>query len=93
LANKSSLSDDLTVVTAYFDLGKIHKGNGNLYYTSQLYRDWARVFARLNSPTVIFVDSEVNRRYFKELRALHVPANKTVVRQLNRQQVNNTDFS
>jgi len=83
------LSDGLTVVTAFFDIGGFQKGNGGSQFTPRLYRDWARVFARLESPTIIFVDSEEFRRYFAELRALHLRANLTVIRLLDRRQVFN----
>jgi len=82
-----SLSDGLTVVTAFFNIGKFQKGNGGRQFSARLYRDWARVFARLESPTVIFVDSDEFRRHFAELRSLHLPDNLTVIRQLDRQQV------
>lgn len=82
-----NLTDGLTVVTAFFNIGPFQKGNGGRQFTSRLYRDWARVFSRLESPTVIFVDCEEFRRYFAELRALHLRANLTVIRLLDRQQM------
>jgi len=90
--NENILTDGLTVVTAYFNIGKFQKGNGGSYFTPQLYRNWARVFARLKSPTVIFVDSEEYRRYFSELRSIHLPANMTVVQLLDRQQVSSVIY-
>ena len=84
---RGNLSDGLTVVTAFFDIGAFQKGNGGSQFTPRLYRGWARVFARLESPTVIFVDSEEFRRYFAELRALRLRANLTVIQLLDRQQV------
>jgi len=84
------LSDGLTVVTAYFNIGEFQKGNGGAQFTPRRYREWARVFARVDSPTIIFVDCDETRRYFGELRA-HLRANLTVIRQLDRHQVGNRD--
>jgi len=88
--NESNRTEGMTVVTAFFDLGSFQKGNSGPQFTPDLYRQWAQVFARLESPTVIFVDSEEDRRYFAGLRQLHLPANMTVIQLLDRRQV--SDF-
>ncbi|XP_045188413.2 uncharacterized protein LOC123546281 [Mercenaria mercenaria] len=49
---------NVTVVTAYFDLGTFRKGPPGQYFTRKLYFDWAKTFRYLNNSLVIYTDSE-----------------------------------
>ncbi|XP_046572205.1 uncharacterized protein LOC124280344 isoform X1 [Haliotis rubra] len=64
---KGHLSDDVTIITAYFNLGKFTKGIG-YSYTPRLYTQWMQVFARLNNPLVVFTDSQDVYNHFVKLR-------------------------
>ncbi|KAK7087317.1 hypothetical protein V1264_021386 [Littorina saxatilis] len=50
---------DVTIVTAFFDLGTFQKGEKlqNIHYTPQKYLEWARAFRYLQNPLLIFTDS------------------------------------
>ncbi|XP_046377194.1 uncharacterized protein LOC124149561 [Haliotis rufescens] len=64
---KEHLSPDVTIITAYFNLGKFTKGTG-YSYTPHLYTHWMQVFARLNNPLVVFTDSQDVYDLFVKLR-------------------------
>ena len=84
--NDKGLSDEITVVTAYFDLGKFSKGGGNHYYTPKLYRDWMKVFGRMKNVLVAYLEKDDDVRYFKALRS-HFPRNLTVIHHISREQL------
>ena len=52
------LNDDVTIVTAFFDIGGFQKGSkkGRMF-TPKLYQEWMIVFKYLNNPLYVYVDS------------------------------------
>lgn len=62
-AAHSNTAVDVTVVTAYFDLGTFRKGSIGHYFTRDMYYNWAGVLRYMNNPLVIYTDSH----QFKEL--------------------------
>ncbi|XP_050402822.1 uncharacterized protein LOC126819050 [Patella vulgata] len=70
----SSLTSEVTIVTAYFNIGSFPKGGGE--YTPGLYAHWMSVFGRLDNPLIMFTDSEDVLEIFKRLRA-KFPAERT----------------
>lgn len=66
-AKLSSLLDELTVVTAYFNLGSFHKGEEDIFGPN-LYHQWMTVFGRINNPLIIYVDTDDDASYFNLIR-------------------------
>lgn len=56
--NIKSCTDGVTVVTAYFFIPKFIKGGGKNYFSNQTYFNWAKVFANIVNPLVVYTDSE-----------------------------------
>lgn len=54
--NMTSLRDELTVVTAFFDIGTFKKGNELFARSAASYWEWVKTFAHLENPVVIYVD-------------------------------------
>lgn len=79
------LSSEVTIVTAYYNLGNLNKGKrfGLGGYTPELYKKWMSVFGRINNPLVVFTDSQEIFDYFVKLRA-HFEPERTKVVCLNR---------
>ena len=70
------LSDELTVVTAFFDIGPFQKGPGGPTLSSSAYRRWMSVFARLDNPLVAYFDQPSDVQLMRLYRRRH-PANRT----------------
>ena len=62
--NVITLSNELTVVTAYFHIGNIPKGSPSAIRTPDTYRRWMTIFARLDNPLVAYVDSARHEELF-----------------------------
>ena len=58
----------LTVVTAFFDLGKFPKGSFSNMRTPDSYKNWMGVYKYLQNPLIIYTDSKKLAQYFEELR-------------------------
>ncbi|XP_033757503.1 uncharacterized protein LOC117339901 [Pecten maximus] len=59
--------EDLTIVTAYFDLGSFRKGPSQTF-SRKNYTEWAKTFKYLNNFLVVYTDSVVFRNFFRRLR-------------------------
>jgi hypothetical protein len=65
----SKLADELTVVTAFFNIGKFAKGAAaGPFFTPELYRQWMTAFALIENPVVIYVDNDDDLEYFRAVR-------------------------
>lgn len=84
--NVSELCDDVTVVTAFFNIGSFGKSINSSLRRPKRYRHWMSVFARLNGPVVAYFDTD---EFFREFtrRRKHLPANLTIVKKFHRKQV------
>jgi hypothetical protein len=58
----------LTVVTAFFDLGKFPKGSLSNIRTPDSYKNWMGVYKYLQNPLIIYADSKKFAQYFEKLR-------------------------
>jgi len=77
--NLSALSqDELTIVTAYFDIGKFRKDRRG-YRSSLLYRKWLTVFARIKNPVVAYFDNTTHAAFMRGLRLKHPKTHIVVV--------------
>jgi len=65
---------ELTIVTAYFDIGEFQKGAGGGMFTPQLYRKWLTIFAQIENPVVAYFDNADHASLMRVLRKKH---NKT----------------
>jgi len=62
---------ELTVVTAYFDIGEFQKGAGGSKFTPQLYRKWLSIFAQIKNPVVAYFDNADHASLMRVLRKKH----------------------
>jgi len=70
--NFSTLSEkELTVVTAYFDIGSFQKGPGGGIFSPQLYQKWLTVFAQIRNPVVAYFDNADHAALMRVLRINH----------------------
>ena len=80
------IHEDITVVTAYFDLGRFQKGEYGNYYTPNLYRTWMKQLGRIKNVLVAYLEKDQDIRYIKSLRA-HLPSNLTIINRINREKL------
>jgi hypothetical protein len=71
-------SDELTVVTAFFDIGSFEKGAGGPTMSSAVYQRWMSIFARISNPVVAYFDQLSNADLMRLYRR-GLPANRTRV--------------
>ena len=87
LANELSSSSDVTVVTAYFDIGMFLKSNPPVVYTPNHYKRWMRKFKDITNPTIGFFTSKSDSDYFVRLRAANNLLNRTLIVLINETQL------
>ena len=75
--DSSHLPDDITVVTAYFNLGTFDKGILKVY-SKDTYKRWMKNYGLLNNFVVAFTDIEEIKILLTEARK-HLPSNMTQV--------------
>ena len=80
--NMDRLEDKVTVVTAFLDLGTFKKGDLHTF-SPGLYREWIKVFHRIENPVVAFFDNERDVKMFQVLRNA-LPGNRTQVVKISR---------
>lgn len=80
--NLSTLTEDVTVVTAYFNLGNFVKGMSDVY-GAKLYHHWMTVFGRITNPVVFYVDADNEANLFGIIRS-HQPKNHTQIVRVDR---------
>lgn len=76
------LPSNLTIVTAYWNLGTFQKGPRNLHFSTKTYFKWATVFKYLVNPLVVYTDSEAFKELMERLRTDHI--NNTLIYLTNR---------
>ncbi|XP_060075779.1 uncharacterized protein LOC132555447 [Ylistrum balloti] len=65
--NHGAHIDNMTIVTAFFDLGSFRKGT-SLTVTTQTYINWVKTFKYMNNSLVVYTDSVIFSDIFRELR-------------------------
>jgi len=70
--------NELTVVTAYFNIGEFWKGAGGALMSPRVYRKWLTVFARIENPVVAYFDNADDAALMKVLRKRH-PKTRVIV--------------
>ena len=69
---------DITIVTAYLNIGSFQKGEGDQVFKPETYRKWIKVFHQVTNPVIAFFDNERDAAMFEVLRS-RLPANRTRV--------------
>ena len=64
----TSKTAEVTIVTAFFDLGSFEKGDRNHVYTPNKYKEWMSVFENIKNPLYVYVDSEEYKTFFENIR-------------------------
>ena len=59
---------EVTLVTAFFDLGSFAKGDKNNVYTPTKYKEWMHIFENIHNPLYVYVDSEEYQKFFETIR-------------------------
>ncbi|XP_041359897.1 uncharacterized protein LOC121376156 [Gigantopelta aegis] len=73
----SALSTEVTVVTAYFNIGAFAKDLSGPR-TPSVYHRWMSIFGRLDNPLIIFSDQDNVLEVFRKLRSRY-PPNRTKI--------------
>lgn len=60
---------DVTLVTAYFNIGSFPKGTRTQIFTPTAYKQWMRMFAKITNPVVAYFDDASVAALFTEIRA------------------------
>lgn len=68
LPSKESFQPQITIVTAFFDIGKFGKGSPSNIRSIVTYLKWAQTFMYLLNPVVVYTDSEEFYSHMKTLR-------------------------
>ncbi len=68
--------DDITLVTAYINLGRYRNDDTKLTYSPDLFKSWMTAFCRIENPVVVFMNDEKDLSLFGNIRT-HVPNHKT----------------
>ena len=56
------------MVTAFFDIGTISKGNVDNVRAPDEYRNWMKIFEYVDNPLYVYVDTKENQKAFKDIR-------------------------
>lgn len=81
----SSLSSNITLVTAFFDIGSFQKGDSQ-EYTPANYIQWMSVFQFIDNPLYVYVDEEKHAILFRRIRGGSL-RNKTKIIVLDRKKL------
>ena len=77
------LTSDVTVVTAYVNIGRFQKGEGSKQSSPEQYHKWMAVFAKIDNPLIAFLEDDSDVELFLRLRS-KIPQNKTKIIQFSR---------
>ena len=61
-------STNLTIVTAFLNVGPFSKGDRLVVRTSAIYRRWMKAFNLIKNPVIAFFNNELDLEYFKAIR-------------------------
>ena len=59
---------NLTIITAYFNLGRFRKGTEGNSFGPELYRSWGSVYRYMRNPVIFYTDSDDFATMFKRMR-------------------------
>ena len=78
-------STDVTLVTAFFDIGSFQKGKSQIYTPSR-YSEWMAIFKYIENPLYVYVDKEEYGNIFRKIREEKF-LNRTKIIVLNRKKL------
>lgn len=78
-----SFRDQVTIVTAFFDIGSFFKGSKTTTFGPSLYVGWMKIFSVIETPVILYVDNKTYGSYFKKIRS-NFPSNYTQIIQISR---------
>ena len=82
-----TLHKDMTVVTAYFNLGNFQKGDTQpANFTPYLYHSWIHVFARVENPVIAYFEEDEDIQQFRRIRGKY-PESHTKIYKVSRDQL------
>ena len=82
-----SRNSGVTVVTAYFNLGRFQKGeDGSTFFEPNLYMHWLKLFSKIQNPVVAYFDTRQAYDYFKSIRS-NFPSNRTKIVLISRNEL------
>ena len=77
------LRDEVTIVTAYMNIGKFQKGEGSNTFTPDIYHVWMRIFRQIQNPLIVYLERNEDIDYFHKLRE-DLPKNLTMTVKVSR---------
>ena len=66
---EEELSDDITLVTAYINIGSFLNDDQRVEYKPEMYHKWMTVFSRIENPVVAYMTHDADIEIFKRIRA------------------------
>lgn len=82
VGNNVKNTRNVTIVTAYWNLGTFQKGVGGLKFSTNTYFKWASTFKYLVNPLVVYTDCKEFKELMETLRSDRL--NNTMIYMLNR---------
>jgi len=80
----NDIQDNMTIVSAFFDIGSFKKGKSGVIHRPKLYHEWSKPFGFITNPVVIFTDSKPFAIMMEKLRSSNGLKNKTKIILVNR---------
>ncbi|KAK2155554.1 hypothetical protein LSH36_237g04070 [Paralvinella palmiformis] len=65
---QTNLSENVTIVTSFFNIGTFRKGAPSLYYSPEKYYKWMESYRSMFNPVIAFFDNDTVMKYFQGIR-------------------------
>ena len=72
-------TNSVTVVTAFFDIGTLIKGDENNVRSPAKYKEWMKIFRYVENPLYAYVDTAENLEAFKEIRRTYSDRTRVIL--------------
>ena len=82
--------DDITIVTAYINLGR-YSDKGKIKYSPELYHKWMKILGKIKNPVITFMNDKYDIALFNKIRK-EVPEAKSKVELVNKSSLWGFDF-
>ncbi|XP_029635594.1 uncharacterized protein LOC115210944 [Octopus sinensis] len=84
--NTMNLSNEISVLTAYFNLGSFAKGSPGHQYTPNIYYKWMSIFGNMTNNLIVYTDDKIAYKYFQKLRE-KFPKERTKIFLINKKEL------
>ncbi|CAI9720700.1 Hypothetical predicted protein [Octopus vulgaris] len=81
-----NLSNEITVLTAYFNIGSFAKGVFRRQYTPNIYYKWMSVFRNMTNNVIFYTNDMIAYKYFQKLRE-NLPKERTKIFLINKKEL------